>query len=539
MAFTVCEGHSGRIEIDVELAPFASVASSLDPAALLCGGPHRATNTGDLDMPTTNVAPQPAQRMPAAVTASSRFTLAQVVGRAVTARNTVTFWLAAPGTTRAPAPYQPGQFVTLALPSGAQRQVIYRSYSLCGDGRPDQPWEITVKRHVGGVGSSYLHDRVTPGMTLPVSAPGGAFTLPAPQAISAAKTLIFVAACSGVTPIYGMLRALATLPPERRPQAQLHYSYHSPQDAIYGDALTALDPQGTWLRQWRYVSSTGQRMSVKQIAQAAGEQAVYADWYLCGPTELMRAVERAAKQVGAAPEHIHTERFFSPPQPAARTAAAGGAVARVRVAETGAMLQGQAGESLLETLERHGYEADFSCRAGSCGTCRLRVLGGRVRNPNGQALTPAERAAGYVESCIAQPLGEVTIALDGVASPPPRAVPAARGKAAAKGRAAAAAALATGRAATRRKARWTLAVASIALFGTVWNLTDHKIVSASATTSSSSSSSSSSGSSGSSASDSGSSSSSNNSTSSSSSNGSSIFSSQPSFGSSNSSTGVS
>ncbi len=484
-------------------------------------------------MPSTNVAPRPAQRTPAKSAAapastSSRFMLAQVVGRAVTARNTVTLWLAAPGTTRAPAPYQPGQFVTLALPSGAQRQVIYRSYSLCGDGRPDQPWEITVKRRAGGVGSGYLHDRVTPGMTLPVSAPGGAFTLPTPQRVSAAKTFIFVAAGSGITPIYGMLRALATLPPERRPQAQLHYSYHSPQDAIYSDALTALDPQGTWLRQWRYISSSGQRMSVAQITQAAGERAPHADWYLCGPTELMRAVESAAKQVGAAPERIHTERFFSPRSPAARATVAGAAAARVRVAETGATLQGQPGETLLETLERHGYEADFSCRAGSCGTCRLRVMSGRVRNPNGQALTPAERSAGYVESCVAQPQGDVTIALDGVASPAPRAVPAARGRTVAKGRAAAAAAHAAGRAATRRKARWTLAVASIALFGMIWNLTDHKTVSASTTTSSSSSSSSSSGASGSG--------SSNNTTSS---NSSSIFSSQPSFGSSNSSTGVS
>lgn len=212
-------------------------------------------------------------------TAANRFLLAQVIGRAVTARNTVTFWLAAPGTTCAPAPYQPGQFVTLALPgeSGSNgagaRRVIYRSYSLCGDGHADQPWEITIKRRADGVGSGYLHDHMTPGMSLPVSAPGGAFTLPPRLDAEAAGGVIFVAAGSGITPIYGMLRALAALPASRRPPVQLHYAYHSPQDAIYCDAINALDPQATWLRQWRYLSSSAQRISAAQVVATAGAQA--------------------------------------------------------------------------------------------------------------------------------------------------------------------------------------------------------------------------------------------------------------------------
>lgn len=500
-------------------------------------------------MSSTHVAPQAPRPSTAAAGATrSRFALAQVVGRAVSSRTTVTFWLAAPGTHRAPAPYRPGQFVTLALPGASPRQVIYRSYSLCGDGRVDHPWEITVKRHPRGVGSGYLHDRVALGMSLPVSAPGGAFLLP--ESLNASMRLVFVAAGSGITPIYGMLRALAAIPPERRPQVALHYAYHGPQDALYVDAITSLDPNGAWLRQWRYISTGGRRMTAAQVVQATGAQAANAEWYLCGPADLMRAVEGAARQVGVAPQRIHVERFFSPPGAAPQAVAAGaagaaaGAAARIRIAETGATLNARAGETLLQTLERHGYEADFSCRAGSCGTCRLKVLGGRIANPDGQALTPAERAAGYVESCVARPQGDVTIALDGVAAPLPvatqatRAMPAAGARPGAAERAGRAApARMAGRAATRRRARWSLAVASIALFGFVWNLTDHKVATAS-TTSTSTSGSSSSTSSGSSTT--GSSNSSNSSSSSSGSSGSSIFSSQPSqSSSSNSSTGAS
>ena len=477
-------------------------------------------------MPLTDSAP-PATRASAPVAAApARFRPAQVVGRAVTARDTVTFWLAAPGTTHAPAPYQPGQFITLALPDAANpRRVLYRSYSLCGDGRADQPWEITVKRQSRGVGSGYLHDHVALGATLPVSAPSGAFTLP--QRLSPAASLIFVAAGSGITPIYAMLRALAAVSPARRPRVQLHYAYHDAPDAIYGDAINALDPQRTWLRQWRAIATAGQRMTAAAVVAAAGSEAAGAEWYLCGPNDLMRAVGSAARRAGVASERIHTERFFTPPTAGMRAATAGSATARVRIAETGAALQTKPGETLLETLERCGYAVDSSCRAGSCGTCRLRVTAGRTRNPDGQALTPTERKAGYVESCVAQPLGDVTIALD-------RAVTAPRAGGQGRGRLATVAPRAS-RAASQRRLRWTLAVASIALFGVVWNLTDHKITASAATASSGSSSSatnSSSGGSGSSGVGS--------SSSSSASSGSSGFTSQPSFsGSSNTQTGMS
>src|SRR5206468_3866222 len=51
----------------------------------------------------------------------------QVVRREMAARDVVALWLAQPGTQRAPAPYRPGQFITLALPSASD--TLYRSYS--------------------------------------------------------------------------------------------------------------------------------------------------------------------------------------------------------------------------------------------------------------------------------------------------------------------------------------------------------------------------------------------------------------------------
>lgn len=36
------------------------------------------------------------------------------------------------------------------------------------------------------------------------------------------------------------------------------------------------------------------------------------------------------------------------------------------------------GETLLEGLERQGYEVEYQCRAGYCGSCRTRLLDGKV-----------------------------------------------------------------------------------------------------------------------------------------------------------------
>jgi ferredoxin len=44
--------------------------------------------------------------------------------------------------------------------------------------------------------------------------------------------------------------------------------------------------------------------------------------------------------------------------------------------------------SLLELAESHGLSPDFSCRGGSCGTCKTRIVSGNVHYPNPPAQMP-------------------------------------------------------------------------------------------------------------------------------------------------------
>lgn len=394
--------------------------------------------------------------------------LAQIVRRELATREVVVLWLARPGTLQAPAAYQPGQFISLALPG--KTRTLHRSYSLCGDGSPDQPWQIAIKRKQGGAVSSFLFDRAATGTILAATLPHGAFTLP--RVVVPTTPLVFVANGAGIAPILSMLRALARLPRERRPAVQLHYASRSAGDVIFARELAALDPEGVWLRQWHYLVARGDRLSPDHVLAAlatfgAGVPPAAAHWYICGGGGLKRAFQQALPARDVPADHLHVEAFDD--EGAARmagapmAAASGPVVARMRldgVDATGGALDARRGETLLDALERQGYAPEVSCRAGDCGVCRLRLLAGSVHD-SGTALSRAERAAGYILPCVAQPDGELTLAPDGLFA---LDVPSGAGAAARRSRRS-----------SKRLLRVGSAAAAIALFTGAWTLTNHKV----------------------------------------------------------------
>lgn len=389
----------------------------------------------------------------------------EVIRREVIAPDVVSVFIVLPGTEQAPAPYLPGQFVTLALPT--PRETLYRSYSLCGDGDASHPWELTIKRVEMGAVSSYFYASVHEGTLLYASLPRGTFTLPVD--LGPESLLVMVAMGSGITPIMGMLRALDQLSPHERPLVQLHYASKSPRDIIFGDELERMDPEQTWLQQYHYLSSQRRRMTVDAIlsrTQRLGNPAK-AHWYMCGADALKRELQSELAELRVASAHVHSEVFAtqagSQQGPAYRVAQRPGAgePAAIHIVETDDTLDVQPNETLLGALERQGYRPNFSCRVGACGACRLRILEGEV-DAVGEALTPGERADGYVLSCIAHPIGDVVLLSGGQ---PPTGVARVTAVRAASGmRSPAAVAL------TR--------LASVAGIGAMllgaWNLTDHR-----------------------------------------------------------------
>lgn len=394
---------------------------------------------------------QPTRGLP--VVSPANMLPVQVIHREVIAPDVVSIFIVLPGARQAPAPYLPGQFVTLALPT--PRETLYRSYSLCGDGDMSRPWELTIKRMEMGAVSTYFYDSVHRGTLLYASLPRGTFTLPAQ--VGPKTPIVMVALGSGITPIMGMLRAINRMPADEQPPVHLHYASRSADVEIFGDELGMMDREERWLRQWPYYSAQGERLTPESVMARSGSIAKRANWYMCGPESVKRDIQTALASLDVARRQIHSEVFATQSGPAyvvdnGSGASLGGSIT---IAETSTTLDAQPQETLLTALERHGYHPASSCRVGACGACKLRVLSGQV-NPVGEALADAERSEGYVLSCIAHPIGDVTLQMGA----------AARGGAGVGG--------AGGHAGARALVRLGTAVGVSALLLTTWNLTDHR-----------------------------------------------------------------
>ena len=92
---------------------------------------------------------------------------------------------------------------------------------------------------------------------------------------------------------------------------------------------------------------------------------------------------------------------------------------RVVVLQTAATFEVQAGESVLDAALRQQVALPHECGFGGCGSCRVRLVAGRVDyDEMPLALTPEEVEQGYALACQARPLSDLTISLDAVVKPP-------------------------------------------------------------------------------------------------------------------------
>ncbi len=69
--------------------------------------------------------------------------------------------------------------------------------------------------------------------------------------------------------------------------------------------------------------------------------------------------------------------------------------------------------SILDAASAAGMEVPFSCTSGVCGTCRAKLVQGKVRMDRNFALDKNEVAAGFILTCQAHPQSErVVISFD-------------------------------------------------------------------------------------------------------------------------------
>ncbi|MEN0109255.1 MAG: 2Fe-2S iron-sulfur cluster-binding protein [Planctomycetota bacterium] len=334
--------------------------------------------------------------------------------------DTRSFYLTDPDGRALPS-YLPGQHLTLALPAGPGGAEVVRCYSLSDRPRPEY-YRITVKRQgppdgeggdtPPGVASHWLHRHARTGATLRCEAPRGAFFYHPAQP----RPAVFVGAGVGVTPLMAMLAAIdhsgAPVP------TQAVFGFRDGAAHLFADPLREMPERNAAIRTHVVYSrpreqdrlgvdyhSTG-RVTIETLRRVLPSSNF--EFFVCGPPRMMQSLVPELIDWGVPLEAIHYEAFgpASVSPPAALDAAERAVGSAVSFEGAEPLVWDGAHASLLELAEAAGVPLASGCRAGNCGSCRVRVLQGKVaelKRPG--VVTPA----GECLACISLPDGPVVL----------------------------------------------------------------------------------------------------------------------------------
>jgi ferredoxin len=158
------------------------------------------------------------------------------------------------------------------------------------------------------------------------------------------------------------------------------------------------------------------RLSKEFIAQSVPDLPKHRI-HVCGPATMMDSVRAILLELGALPENIKFEGFGPAELPHERqavvqTAMAGASAASAptvafTISAKNAPLP--EGTSVLEAAEHVGVPIDYSCRVGTCGVCKVRLLKGKVSMAVEDSLSPDEKARGIILACQAKAAANIEV----------------------------------------------------------------------------------------------------------------------------------
>ncbi len=276
-----------------------------------------------------------------------------------------------------------------AVEAGAHLQIpvrltdgktVIRPYSICSNPARRDAYEIAILREdEGSGGSRTAHALFTVGLRLRCALPQNHFRLHADT-----RPAVLIAGGIGITPIKAMAQALAA----RGNRMHLHYAGRSGPEMAFRDRLLRMFAERVTI----YRSIEGERMDINRVVSTASEDALF---YVCGPERLIDAVIAAARAEKIDPDRVCVERFAVHVSPGARPI-------EIELRRSGKRLTVAADQSILEAMLEAGTDVPFSCRVGTCKTCKVKVLAGEPEHRD-SALSVFEREdCGLMCPCISR-----------------------------------------------------------------------------------------------------------------------------------------
>ncbi len=252
-------------------------------------------------------------------------------------------------------------------------ELQWRHYSIATNPARQDAYEIAVLREDNGSGGSdYIHDHYQLGQIIHTGKPENNFALHGDN-----RPAILIAGGIGITPIKAMAHDLK----ERHVTMHLHYAGRGRWDMPYRDRLQREFGDAISI----YIKQEGQRMDLASIMTAASTDSLF---YICGPQRLIDAALATAQKNGIASNRVRYERFSAAALVDARPVT-------LELARSGKTIDVPADKSLLDAMLAEDVPIPFSCKAGNCKSCVVKVLEGEAEHHD-SALTDEERETGQM-----------------------------------------------------------------------------------------------------------------------------------------------
>ena len=305
--------------------------------------------------------------------------------------------------------YKAGQYITFVQQAGGE---IRRSYSIASAPLLNEPLTIGVKRIENGIFSRELIDHAKPGDHLLTIGAGGFFTLP--NDLSNIRQIFFLAAGSGITPVYSLLKTVLHFHPQI--PVVLLYSNRSSQETVFLSQLNQLKQtfRQAFHLQFLFGNSpdlTTARLNRELLSQLASAHSIAA-WdqtlfYVCGPEAYMRMCTYTLQEEKVPKENIRRENFViqnkhipknDPPDKATR-------LVSIQYGNDHYELQVNYPDSILQSAKKQNIVLPYSCETGRCGNCAALCVKGNVWLSYNEVLTEKDLQSGLTLTCTGHPIG--------------------------------------------------------------------------------------------------------------------------------------
>jgi len=308
----------------------------------------------------------------------------------------------------------------LTLKADIDGEDVRRSYSICS-AVGDDCLRVAIKQIEGGVFSTFANRSLKAGQEMEVMIPQGRFFTPLSE--ENAKNYLLVAAGSGITPIFSIMKTI--LQTEPGSQVTLLYGNRTVSSILFLEQIEDLKNKYQGRVNLVHILSREEqeeplfngrinKEKCSELFAGALDATSYDDAFLCGPEQMIMEVKDFLDEKGMDKSHIHFELFITD----AAIKAANKPKKDVHADDAGpqhsvsVILDGQRtevaipeeGVSILDAALEKGVDLPFACKGGVCCTCRAKVVQGEVRMDLNYALEDDEVEAGFILTCQSHPL---------------------------------------------------------------------------------------------------------------------------------------